>query len=84
MVKVKLYAFDLIIFTCSFFLAYAFAELIDNALAATALNSGPRKIELRLVKFHLFLFEFEKVNDLSMFLKTRSIFFSIKVDCIKL
>ncbi|KAK3701990.1 hypothetical protein RRG08_017880 [Elysia crispata] len=29
-------------------LPYAFAELIDNALAATALNCGPRKIELRL------------------------------------
>ncbi|XP_071144533.1 structural maintenance of chromosomes flexible hinge domain-containing protein 1-like [Mytilus edulis] len=29
-------------------LPYAFAELIDNALSATANNDGPRKIELRL------------------------------------
>ncbi|CAL1539296.1 unnamed protein product [Lymnaea stagnalis] len=29
-------------------LPYAFAELIDNALAATALNDGQRQIELRL------------------------------------
>ena len=29
--------------------AYAFAELIDNALAATANNTGPRNIEIRLV-----------------------------------
>ena len=29
--------------------AYAFAELIDNALSATANNDGPRHIELRLV-----------------------------------
>ena len=31
------------------FLAYAFAELIDNALAATVENVGPRNIEIRLV-----------------------------------
>ena len=30
-------------------LAFAFAELVDNALAATADNEGPRKIEIRLV-----------------------------------
>lgn len=30
-------------------LAFAFAELVDNALAATADNVGPRKIEIRLV-----------------------------------
>ena len=29
--------------------AYAFAELIDNALAATAQNAGSRNIEIRLV-----------------------------------
>lgn len=29
--------------------AYAFAELIDNALAATVDNMGPRNIEMRLV-----------------------------------
>lgn len=29
--------------------AYAFAELIDNSLAATRNNDGPRNIELRLV-----------------------------------
>ncbi|XP_071103421.1 structural maintenance of chromosomes flexible hinge domain-containing protein 1-like isoform X1 [Haliotis cracherodii] len=29
-------------------LPYAFAELIDNALAATADNNGPRKIDIRL------------------------------------
>lgn len=29
--------------------AYAFAELIDNALSATSSNVGPRNIELRLV-----------------------------------
>lgn len=33
------------------FSAYAFAELIDNALAATAENEGPRNIEIRLVSF---------------------------------
>ena len=33
----------------AFFLAYAFAELIDNALAATADNKGLRNIELLLV-----------------------------------
>ena len=31
-------------------LAFAFAELVDNALAATADNEGPRKIEIRLVR----------------------------------
>ena len=31
------------------FAAYAFAELIDNALAATAENFGPRNIEILLV-----------------------------------
>lgn len=31
------------------FLAFAFAELVDNALAATADNKGPRKIEIQLV-----------------------------------
>uniref|UniRef100_T1ITP1 SMC hinge domain-containing protein n=1 Tax=Strigamia maritima TaxID=126957 RepID=T1ITP1_STRMM len=30
-------------------LAYALAELIDNSLAATASNSGPRNIEIRLM-----------------------------------
>ena len=29
--------------------AYAFAELIDNALAATCDNLGPRNIEIHLV-----------------------------------
>ena len=32
-----------------FFSAYAFAELIDNALTATVENSGKREIEIRLV-----------------------------------
>jgi len=31
--------------------AYAIAELIDNALAATAENVGPRNIEIRLVSY---------------------------------
>jgi hypothetical protein len=30
-------------------LAFAFAELVDNALAATAGNKGLRKIEIQLV-----------------------------------
>ena len=34
---------------CTFLSAYAFAELIDNALAATAQNEGSRSIEIRLV-----------------------------------
>lgn len=29
--------------------AFAFAELVDNALTATAENLGTRKIEIRLV-----------------------------------
>lgn len=37
-----------------FFAAFAFAELIDNALAATVDNKGPRKIEVSLV-WHLVL-----------------------------
>jgi len=32
--------------------AYAFAELIDNALAATANNDGTREIDIRLVRWH--------------------------------
>ena len=31
--------------------AYAFAELIDNALAATAQNVGSRNIEIKLVSW---------------------------------
>ena len=31
--------------------AFAFAELVDNALAATADNEGAREIEIRLVRF---------------------------------
>lgn len=34
---------------CDFSAAYAFAELIDNALAATAANKGLRQIEIKLV-----------------------------------
>lgn len=37
------------------FVAYAFAELIDNALAATVDNLGPRNIEMRLVSYLLLL-----------------------------
>lgn len=32
-----------------FFPAYALAELIDNALSATAKNTGVRTIEIRMV-----------------------------------
>jgi hypothetical protein len=42
----------------SFFSAYAFAELIDNSLAATADNQGVRLIEIRLVSNQ----DFEGVN----------------------
>ena len=33
----------------SFISAFAFAELVDNAMAATAENDGSREIEIRLV-----------------------------------
>ena len=38
------------------FVAYAFAELIDNALAATAENEGMREIEIRLVWWQTCIF----------------------------
>ncbi len=38
-------------------LAFAFAELVDNALAATAGNKGLRKIEIQLVRNELANFE---------------------------
>jgi len=38
---------DILLFC--WFVAYAFAELIDNALAATADNEGMREIDIRLV-----------------------------------
>lgn len=34
---------------CVFVLAYAFAELIDNALSATSQNPGVRNLDIRLV-----------------------------------
>lgn len=37
------------------FVAYAFAELIDNALAATVDNMGARNIEMRLVSYYVLL-----------------------------
>ena len=37
------------------FIAYAFAELIDNALTATAENESPRNIEIRLVNYCSFI-----------------------------
>ncbi len=37
-------------FSFSCVAAYAFAELIDNALSATAKNTGIRRIEIRLVR----------------------------------
>ena len=33
----------------AFISAFAFAELVDNAMAATAENDGSREIEIRLV-----------------------------------
>ena len=39
----------MMVFLSLMVLAFAFAELVDNALAATADNEGPRKIEIRLV-----------------------------------
>ena len=46
---------DVNVCLCFMLTAYAFAELIDNALAATVDNVGPRKIELRLVGFPIFV-----------------------------
>lgn len=38
------------------FLACALAELVDNALSATAKNTGLREIEIRVVGFVCFFF----------------------------
>ena len=49
--------------TLTFFAAYAFAELIDNSLAATRNNTGPRNIEIRLVRLSFeFFFQLNKYN----------------------
>lgn len=38
--------------------AFAFAELIDNSLAATATNEGIRKVEIRLVSVFAEIFSY--------------------------
>lgn len=38
-----------------FFPAYALAELVDNCLSATSLNSGMRTIEIRMVGYAVLL-----------------------------
>lgn len=47
-------SFKLLCTYLAILLAFAFAELVDNALAATSENEGPRKIEIRLVRVTLY------------------------------